>query len=439
MQTAVNSAPQIEYRSMNGPSIPELQERLAKSRDAAKAIDEQRAAANAPGLTEEEQTAFDKHVSEARSLQSAIDRQRSIDDIDRKAAPAITRSGGRDGTYEERAREFSLVKAIVDQTDPGSVDAGKEREISAELAKRSGKAPRGTLVPHEAFQERRALLTSNTGGELYPTRHRDDLFIDRLRETLRVGQLGATVLSGLVGDQEISRMTSSLTGYWIAEHENVTESDVAFDSVLLKPKTVGGQTQYSRRMLINASPDIENLIRRDLSSVIATAIDKAALTADGTGNMPTGLLSQTGTTKTPVDGSELLSSLLEFQTLMTTDNALAGNLSWLVSPKAYKFLRVAQRSAETPLMTTPGMLIDHPILQSTHIPIDAGAGNDETPIIFGNWSDLMVGYWSGIDVLANPYHADVYSKGGVMINALQDVDVAVRHPESFVISTGLVV
>ena len=61
-----------------------------------------------------------------------------------------------------------------------------------------------------------------------------------------------------------------------------------------------------------------------------------------------------------------------------------------------------------------------------------------TFVIYGNWSDLLVGYWSSVDVLVNPFHADVYSKGSVKINALQDVDIAVRHPESFVISTGFV-
>jgi hypothetical protein len=58
-------------------------------------------------------------------------------------------------------------------------------------------------------------------------------------------------------------------------------------------------------------------------------------------------------------------------------------------------------------------------------------------LIFADWSSLLVGYWSGVDVLVNPYADSVYSKGGVLINAFQDVDVAVRHAESFCASTDM--
>jgi hypothetical protein len=41
----------------------------------------------------------------------------------------------------------------------------------------------------------------------------------------------------------------------------------------------------------------------------------------------------------------------------------------------------------------------------------------------------MVGLFGGLDLLVNPYALD--KSGGVRVTALQDVDVAVRHPESF--------
>ena len=54
------------------------------------------------------------------------------------------------------------------------------------------------------------------------------------------------------------------------------------------------------------------------------------------------------------------------------------------------------------------------------------------PLIYGEWASLYLGYWSGIVLLVNPYHADVASKGGVLLHAFLDADVAVRHPEGFV-------
>ena len=47
----------------------------------------------------------------------------------------------------------------------------------------------------------------------------------------------------------------------------------------------------------------------------------------------------------------------------------------------------------------------------------------------GNWNDLLIGMWGALDILVDPY---TYSKsGGLLVRALQDVDIAVRHAESF--------
>lgn len=392
-------------------------------------------------LSETESTSFDGYSAEVRALDAQIQRAQVLAEAERSMPvdPSTPRRGN-DGNFEDQCRSFSLCNAIASRLEPGSVDAGRENEISQELARRDGKEARGILVPHEIFQERRALLTTNTGQNLYPDRHRDDLFIDRLRESLRVGQLGATILSGLKGTQDIPKMTGSVSGYWVGEDEDVTASEAAFDSVKLEPKTVGAETEYSRRMIINASPDVEQLMRNDLSQVLATAIDFQAINGTGLANKPKGIRYALGTTKLPLDvGSTTpFADLLEFIAQMSTDNALAGNLAWLVNPKTYKFFRSAIREGtEMPIMTMPGQLLDYAIAQTNHVPSNFGSGNDESPVIFGNFSDLMIGYWSSVDILVNPYHADVYSKGGVKINAMQDVDIAVRHGESFAISEGL--
>lgn len=432
---------QVEKRSLpeaaDGSGAASVQTQL-EQRDAAlrsaRAIEE-RAAAESRDPTDAETAEFKAHEATVRRLNASIERRRFLDEQER-GAPVVVASVG-DGNFETQCRSFSICRAIADHLQPGSVPAGREREISTELARRSRKEPQGILVPHEALQEKRALLTSNSGQNLYPERHRDDLFIDRLRESLRVGQLGATVLSGLTGTQDIPKMTGSVTPYWVGEDEDVTESEATFDSVQLTPKTVGAETAYSRRMVVNASPDVEQLLRRDLSSVLATAIDSAAITGTGLANKPRGILNTAGTTTTPVGSATPFADLAAFEALLATDNALMGRLGWLVNPKTHAYIRALQRSEDVAIMQAPGVLLDYPILQTNHVPSDAGADSDESPIIFGNWSDLLIGYWSVVDILVNPYHADVYSKGGIKINALQDVDIAVRHPESFVIGEGL--
>lgn len=61
--------------------------------------------------------------------------------------------------------------------------------------------------------------------------------------------------------------------------------------------------------------------------------------------------------------------------------------------------------------------------------ITKGTGTNLSAAFFGNWADLIMGLWSAVDILVDPYSNG--TSGAVRIIALQDLDIAVRHPESF--------
>ena len=177
-------------------------------------------------LSKKESKEFDDYRGQLKTLESQLERAEVIADAERSMAtdPNQPRRGN-DGTFEARCRDFQITKAIAARLEPGSVDAGRENEVSAELARRSGKTPQGFLVPHEIFIERRAaVVTSGSGGNLVPDPHRADLFIDVLRASLQVQALGATILDGLVGNIDIPRLTGSATTYWVAEDSAITGS-----------------------------------------------------------------------------------------------------------------------------------------------------------------------------------------------------------------------
>ena len=88
-------------------------------------------------------------------------------------------------------------------------------------------------------------------------------------------------------------------------------------------------------------------------------------------------------------------------------------------------------------MDEPGSLAGYPAASTTAL--RTGDSPDESTIIFGAWNQLLIGYWSGIDLLLNPYEGTAYAKGRVLVRAMRDVDVQVRHPESFAFSDDLVV
>ncbi|MCB0060451.1 MAG: phage major capsid protein, partial [Caldilineaceae bacterium] len=162
-------------------------------------------------LSDSEQAKFDELRGRLSGLDKQLERAELIAEAERSMPGAKTLRPGQDGSFEDACRNFSVTRAIAAQLEPRSVDAAREFEISAEIAHRSGRQPSGFFVPHEVFQEKRAATTTTQGAELVPTAHRADLMIDRLRASLQVESLGATVLSGLIGDQSIPRLTQSAT------------------------------------------------------------------------------------------------------------------------------------------------------------------------------------------------------------------------------------
>jgi hypothetical protein len=50
---------------------------------------------------------------------------------------------------------------------------------------------------------------------------------------------------------------------------------------------------------------------------------------------------------------------------------------------------------------------------------------------------MLIGLWSALDILVNPYEATAYSKGNVMVRALATADIALRNPQAFVKATGV--
>ena len=67
-----------------------------------------------------------------------------------------------------------------------------------------------------------------------------------------------------------------------------------------------------------------------------------------------------------------------------------------------------------------------------------GSGTGLSALIYGNWADLLIGYWSAFDVLVNPYESTAYAKGNVQVGAMLTCDIAVRYPESFAAAKDIV-
>jgi HK97 family phage major capsid protein len=389
-------------------------------------------------LSGDEEKRYGDLKAEIAGLDKKIERQQELERFERAAPATITRKG--DGKFEERAREFGVVKSIrsaMGRELGGDVDVGFEREISAEVVKRSGRAFSGIAVPDEVFQmERRTLLVGSSAADLVPNVHRPDLFIDVRRSALVTERLGATVLDGLVGTVDIPRQTGSSAAQWVGEDGSLTETDATFDDVNLTPKTVGAMTSYSRRTLINASPSIEQIVRNDLAAVASLAIDNKAMLGDASSNTPRGIVATSGVAEIDGSGGLTWQDVLSFISSIQGADAEFGSLGWALNAHVVAKLRgttkVTSDAGAGFIMDAPNSLAGYAAAVTSALP-GTPVSSPATPatMIFGAWSQLLIGRWSGIDLLVNPFESTAYAKGRVLVRAMQDLDIAVRHAASF--------
>ncbi|MEQ1930981.1 MAG: phage major capsid protein [Parvularculaceae bacterium] len=425
-------------------TVRELMEKRAQLRVKMQAINE-KPEGEAGDLSEAQERQFAELRADFEKNEKAVERQTLLDEADRRA-DGVAVGGEGDADFDRQCRSFSLTRAIAGAAGM-DVDWGRERETSQELQKRSGGAFKGVAVPMNVFErratpadyERRVITTAapagGPGANIIGTDFRADQFIDILRAQLTTQRLGATVLSGLVGNVDIPRLKKSAVAGWVAENAAISASDAEFNKVSLAPKHVGALTEFSRNMLLQSTPAIEALIRNDFAFVLAQALDAAGIKGGGA-NQPTGVLATAGlNTSVSMAGGPTWDDVLSLIDAVEEANAVGSG--FLMRPLAAKKLRSTVRVASTDsrfIMESPDSLADYPAVRSTLVPIDTAPTPDATSIIFGQWSDLLIGYWSAFDLLVNPYESSAYAKGNVSVRGMLTADIAVRHVESFAAS-----
>jgi HK97 family phage major capsid protein/HK97 family phage prohead protease len=363
-----------------------------------------------------------------------IESGRSIDEaraavLDKMNIPqeSVNMSAAEIGLSEKESRSFSFLRAInylSNPTDRSAREAAAfEIEASEAAATKLGRQSRGITVPQEVLRRDLNVGAATAGGNLVATELDAGSFIDLLRNASALDQAGATVLTGLTGNVAIPRQSGAATAYWVAESGSPTESQQTVDQVSLVPRTVAAYTDFSRRLMIQSSIDVENMVRNDLARVIALKIDAAGLYGTGASNEPLGLKFTTGIgTEDFAADAPTFAEVVALESDVATANALLGSPVYLMNAAMRGNLKTTKKDAGSGIFIMEnGEVNGYRGVLSNQV-----ASND---LWFGNFADLIIGYFSGLDLMVDPYTHS--TSGTVRVVAMQDCDIAIRHPESF--------
>ena len=247
-----------------------------------------------------------------------------------------------------------------------------------------------------------------------------------------VKSLGARVLPNLRGDVVIPRQATTATAQWIAEGTALTDSGITFNNVRLEPKHVGAITELSRQLLQQSNPSIEQLVRDDFVQVVGLAVDKAMIHGNGT-TAPEGLL-------TAATGTGTLATLSWVTVLKVLEDLALVNVApsaWLTHPAIVTKLRAALKTAALPgYLLENGQMAGLPVYSTNQLDAKAGTPN-KGRIIVGDFSEMLVGTWGSVDILANAWAEGPYSRGGVQVRILTTLDMIPRRENAFTIIEDL--
>lgn len=340
------------------------------------------------------------------------------------------------GLTAKEVRSYSMLRALNALANPNDQAAQRaaafEQECSNAASTRSGKASQGMMVPSEIQRRDLNVGTTTAGGNLVATDLLGGSFIEMLRNAMVIDQLGVTMLSGLVGNLSVPRQSGAATAYWVAEGSSPTESQQTIGQVPLAPKTVGAFTDIGRRLLLQSSISVESMVQNDLAKSLGLAIQQAAINGTGANGQPSGLL--TLLAASVVGGAApTWRDIIALETAVSTANAEVGTLAYLTNAKVRGALKGTEKFASSngsPVWqdgNTP--LNGYRAGVTNAVPSNLGTGGDGSAIVFGNFADLVIGMWGGLDMMVDPYTGG--TAGTVRIITLQDVDVALRNAESF--------
>ena len=387
-----------------------------------------------------------KHHNQRDLADKAIERGVSVDQFKgelleavRNDRPLETPAAVVDVAKSEQ-REYSLIRAIKAHSSGDWREAGYEREISDEIARRSGKEARGFYVPANINWGQRDQTKSPTsaGGFLVGTDHLADQFIEALYGRLTVASLGARIMQGLKGDIAIPKLSASVTNSaFVAEGAAPSEGAATFSQVTMSPKTLAAYVDVSRRLTQQSDPSVEQVLRNDIINTFARRIDDAAIEGGAT-NGPSGIIANSGTNVVAMgtNGAAITyAKVVELMKAVEEDNAVINSSAFLTNPKVIAALRTTARQANGVegnfIMDANQSILGTNVASSTIVPSDLakGTGSNLSAMVYGDFSQVMIGFWSGVDVVVD--QSSLSTSGGTRLAFFQDLDVAIRYPESF--------
>jgi len=269
-------------------------------------------------------------------------------------------------------------------------------------------------------------------------------------------EAGARVMSGLTRNPtRLPRLAGGATYYWVgtgATARTITASKASFERISLTQHKVAAATYIDYEMLMDANPGVEQIVREDFGLQLALAWDEAGLIGDSSSStyQPDGVVTVAGTNSVAIGangGAMTYNKMQDMVTALDEDNALRGSPKWIFHPRLRGELSKIVDGNSRPIFVdtfgqagimpaeggTKQLLLNYPYLTTTTLPVNLikGGGTDLTYLLLADWSQMLIGYWGGLAIMATNEGQTLALEDQTLIVAKRLGDIGFRHLAAF--------
>lgn len=339
----------------------------------------------------------------------------------------------REKEMESMKSQLTTVGEALDtlKGEAGRFESAKSQPADDSLYGESGKhsffsdvkkARRGDQKAWERLQgagseDMKAMVESDdaSGGFLVPEETLGGLI--PLRDQLSVVRNLVNVISVSGDTVRVMQQTSGLLAGWVAELAEKPISDMKFGEVDANVFTAAGMSVASNQLLADSRWSVDQLIFTDLAKRLNIVEEVAIINGTGDGQ-PRGILNTpgvdiVGSELTSTSAVALLDKIVDGIGEVYTDH-LAAPTAILLHPRVWaKIIKARESTAPSTYLVGPGSsawgrrandpipglaagpspvgeLFGVPVYASANVPVNLGAGSDESVVIIGDFSEGLL-------------------------------------------------
>jgi HK97 family phage major capsid protein len=406
-------------------------------------------------MTEEEMTnlrAFHADIERLDGEITVAEKQESLRAASATKIPAVHGGNPAQAAADKKIiREFSIIKALRAAAGIEELSgAEKEMDTEARLEMKRSNIPvgKGVSVPAFAMDTRadeQVVTPPAQGGYTVQTSIAEVVSI--LRPNIAIRDAGATFLTGLNGNVAFPPQDTGAVATWKTEIAELDQGIQTYSDAVLTPKRLGAFTPISLQLLEQSSIAMQAFVTNDLSMAVGEALEKAIYNGSGIAPEPNGIIGQLPAGQIldqGAVGTELtFDDLVTLEALVANANAERGNLAYITNSAVRGSLKTERKDAGSGIMTWPtpvgsNILNGRPAFISNNMPDDLvlSTSSGLSAMIYGNWSDCLLGNWGGANFIVDPYTRATAGQVVIVVNTFWDI--LLRRIASFSAATAII-